>query len=163
MPKKQPSVVERLASHAWEILPEYGNAQNMQDAQRDGIGTCLHRSILIGRRALELGLPCMRRITFGPDMMPWHFANYVKPNDSWLHVSTGRDNGRFSVGNHAAEFAADRFYAAFGGLGIERLEIGGSARTASAVIIPEAQMGKFRECVLAQQYLRTAYLLLELT
>lgn len=159
--KRAQSIPELLAAEAWEALPEHGNAPSMAEALAEKRGVCVHRSIIIGRRLRALGLTSMRRVNFGADNIPIHFCNYFRLPDTetWMYISTANDPGGFTVGTSPG-FDEAAFYASFGGLGFEKLEPGGWASQASAMILPELSMGLFADCVLAQQYLRKAYRLL---
>lgn len=148
-----------LNAKAWELMPRYAedtNSKSVRDAIKDGVGTCMHRSRVIGREALNAGMASMRRITFGADTLPCHFSNYVLIGNSWVHISTGRKVQNVNVGNHGYNLDVLKTYAAFGSLGISELEPGCQARAASVIVIAETSMPLYSECVAASQYLRVA-------
>lgn len=142
---------------AWELMPKYGDSdKSLRDAIKDGVGTCAHRSRVIGREAINADMTSMRRITFGADTLPCHFSNYVLIGDAWVHISTGRKVQNVSVGNHGYQLDSSKVYAGFGSLGFSEIEPGCQARTASVIVIPEITMPLYSECRVVGQYLRVA-------
>lgn len=85
----QTPFLDSLVRDAWEILPVYsGEQQDLRVAVGLGEGLCMQRSAIIGRKALEVGVPAMRSIYFGWDTMPSSFRSTLFIDGAWVSVST---------------------------------------------------------------------------
>ncbi len=151
----------QLAVKSWELLPEYGNARSMRDALSQKRGSCLHRSIVIGREATKAGIVAHRSIKFGSNMVPAVFSNYVLIDGVFMQIATGQILGGYRTEEQYDLFEPDEVYVGTTAGGIGILDYNRPPKTAGIVIVPELQMKFYSGCFTLREYLRQACVLRE--
>jgi len=153
-------LLEKIAGDSWKLLPEYGHARTMNEALRGQRGSCLHRSVLIGRSALSMNLPALRGISFGSDQKPFHFCNFIRVRSATQKVSTNRTVGSTLVTDFEHGLDPEKTYMSTSKDGIWEV---GQGETQPHLIgqlyIPEPMLRMYAGCLVAIDYIDRAYAL----
>ena len=143
--------IQTFVDRAWELIPEYSKEpKSLRKAIESKQGSCANHSALIGRMALQEGIPAVRSVLFSATE-PSHFGTLLFISGSWQRVSTdGKPNAvycnpedRVIVPNSIS------WSRSYYGL-LEPLNDDATSECVSELAIPEIQMAYFAgACTLA--------------
>lgn len=155
------SLLKQFARASWEALPEYGNVANMNEAIAEERGTCLHRSILIGRQATKAGLPAWRQIYFTLFGIPCAYSNLVGVEDQFYAIKTTHTPTELVIFPVEGTYVEGTVYVSLRHAGVSTLPYESPPTDASVLYIPEQSMTLYRGCLTAREYIKQACLLKE--
>ena len=159
----QTPFLDELVKKSWEILPGYSSiGHDLKDAVSLGEGSCAHRSTIIGRKALEVGVPAMRSIYFGWDNVPTSFRSLLFVDGVWQALSTDHFPGTYFADRQYRRILPSTitWSRSLGGLLLDMEEEDPTPDVLGEIVIPENLMAVFQDAKTAIDYLSTSKSLL---
>ena len=149
------SYITTLIAESWELIPGYEKvSRSLREAIKEGKGSCANHSTLIGRKALQDGVPAMRSILFDSSNKPSHFSSYLFVDGEWVRVSTDRsslatyiDADRRTIEPTAVTWSRSAY-----GL-LEPTDEATEAAEVGELVIPEIEMHIYAKARTAEDYL----------
>ena len=150
--------IDTLVEEAWGLIPGYEKARrSLRGALIDKKGSCANHSALIGRMALQQGVPALRSILFDSFNRPSHFNSYLFVDREWVRVSTDKTLEETFIDADSRQLSPTTVEWARSSYGLlEPVSDATTPEVVAELIIPEIEMAAYKEAHTAEDYLRTA-------